>query len=97
MNKDKIIVNSKEFQRIFQKTFKIKPIIIYNPSINEKLLNQGMMNMMCYNNIPYILEYISSENNGDLASLRNEVSQYDLDVLRDILSSINEHLVNLNE
>lgn len=65
--------------------------------INEKLLNQGMMNMMCYNNIPYILEYISSENNGDLASLRNEVSQYDLDVLRDILSSINEHLVNLNE
>jgi len=52
---------------------------------------------MCYNNIPYILEYISSENNGDLASLRNEVSQYDLDVLRDILSSINEHLVNLNE
>tara|TARA_A100001015_G_scaffold264368_1_gene311940 strand:- start:350 stop:1438 length:1089 start_codon:yes stop_codon:yes gene_type:complete len=35
---DKIIVNSKEFQKIFQKTFKIKPIIIYNPSINEKLL-----------------------------------------------------------
>lgn len=37
---DKIIVNSKEFQRIFQKTFKIKPIIIYNPSINEKLLKK---------------------------------------------------------
>ena len=33
---DKIIVNSKEFQRIFQKTFKIKPIVIYNPAINKK-------------------------------------------------------------
>ena len=65
--------------------------------LNEKLLNQGMMNMMCYNNIPYILEYIASENNGDLTSLRNEVSQYDLNVLRDILSNINEHLIRLNE
>ena len=37
---DKIIVNSKEFQKIFEKTFKIKPIIIYNPSINKKLLKK---------------------------------------------------------
>ena len=39
---DKIIVNSKEFQRIFQKTFKVKPIIIYNPSVNKKLLKKTL-------------------------------------------------------
>ena len=37
---DKIIVNSNEFQKIFQKTFKIKPVVIYNPSVNEKLLKK---------------------------------------------------------
>ena len=37
---DKIIVNSKEFQKIFIKTFKTNPITIYNPSINKKLLKK---------------------------------------------------------
>ena len=38
---DKIIVNSKEFQKIFSKTFKIDPVTIYNPSVNKKLLKKN--------------------------------------------------------
>ena len=33
---DKIIVNSKEFKKIFIKTFKVNPIVIYNPTYNKK-------------------------------------------------------------
>ena len=33
---DKIIVNSKEFKKIFIKTFKVNPIVIYNPAYNKK-------------------------------------------------------------
>ncbi len=33
---DKVIVNSKEFKKIFVKTFKVNPIVIYNPAYNKK-------------------------------------------------------------
>lgn len=37
---DKIIVNSKEFQKTFLETFKIKPIMIYNPSVSKKIIKR---------------------------------------------------------
>jgi glycosyltransferase involved in cell wall biosynthesis len=37
---DKIIVNSKDFQKIFYQVFKINPIMIYNPSIDKKNLKK---------------------------------------------------------
>ena len=38
---DKIIVNSKDFQKNFYKTFHIKPVLIYNPAVKNSLLNKS--------------------------------------------------------
>ena len=50
---DKIIVNSKEFKKIFIKTFKVNPIVIYNPAYNKK--DQFKFKNVVKKNIIYFL------------------------------------------
>ena len=65
---DKIIVNSKEFQKIFTKTFKVKPLVIYNPSVSKKLLKKYSKM-----NIKKIKKTINFINIGRLTFQKNQI------------------------
>lgn len=74
---DKIIVNSKDFKKIFFKKFKVKPTMIYNPSIKKGNLKFKKINKIRWGNKINFLNIARLTNQKNQIIILKALSEFD--------------------